>query len=108
MEAAEKGSKEIQANPSADSQVNKVSQHQKTQCHRCLGMVALSRHLHLLGPLWPLGPVTMSLLTRLSWKELRGFCLACTCYVSNSSALVAPSGLESTAAECPGAGGSRN
>ena len=38
VEAAEKGSKEIQANPSADSQVNKVSQHQKTQCHRCLGM----------------------------------------------------------------------
>ena len=30
MEAAEKGSKEIQANPSADSQVNKVSQNQKT------------------------------------------------------------------------------
>ena len=28
MEAAEKGSKEIQANPSGDSQVNKVSQHQ--------------------------------------------------------------------------------
>ena len=32
MEAAEKGSKEIQANANADSQVNKVSQHQKTQC----------------------------------------------------------------------------
>ena len=31
MEAAEKDSKEIQANPSADSQVHKVSQQQKTQ-----------------------------------------------------------------------------
>ena len=49
MEAAEKGSKEIQANPNADSQVNKVSQHQKTQCHRCLGTghsAALSIQVH--------------------------------------------------------------
>ena len=37
MEAAEKDSKEIKATPS-ESQVHRVTQQQKPQCHRCLGV----------------------------------------------------------------------
>ena len=59
-------------------------------------LLRLSRHLYLVGPWWPLGPVSMPLLPRLSWEKLRGFCLACTCYVSNSSTLVAPRCLKLT------------